>query len=121
MKLGRAIGNLVGISPLFSIIFLYLLVIRVHFNTGNWPLSGGYPDPSDLPYQIHNGIVFILSIFSSTAHLLITILISIIYISFKGKSDDRFVQLCPLFVLSSLVWFAVVVYDPGGFLDWFLD
>lgn len=107
-----------GIIPA-SVVVFYALVIRVRLDIGFWPRYA-HPDP-DSKFLYHN-ILAGISLLSALLSPLAVICLWVVCLLKKKLLCRREMYLFNLvFLLLYLVWFSLLYFDPGKFLDWFLD
>ena len=109
--------NWLNYLSFYWIILLYGSALYVFFNVGHFP-SYGNPDPKDAVHEI------ILKLFNYTILYLIVVIILnvVVIISTYYNSKKLEIKLSMYLLIFNLITlFVVLVFDPGGFLDWFMD
>jgi hypothetical protein len=120
----RAITVLLAVYPLIVLGAFLIFVLRARLHLGYWP-QYGRPDPKALDWAGHRDIIIVAVAFAPIAIAIAAFLAAMpLFRSPWIRQRTPVVWFCVvlgLILASSLCLIAYERYDPGGFINWFLD
>ena len=105
--------------PLLCLSLFYSFVLRARFELGNWPYPY-HPDPKDLRFDFHYLLILVSFIAAFASPMLA---VSMFFLSRKvfGKYRLQSILAIFLFMIVFASYLLVCRYDPGKFMEWYMD
>jgi MFS family permease len=104
--------------PLFGITLLYTFALRAALFLGHWP-SYNNPDPKTLPDRFHPQSEFLEIVLPLVISVSVTNLVA--FLVTRVRSNDRFLYAVGMALASWVISYILIVLDPVGVLNWYLD
>ena len=108
------------LMPPVSLVLLYSFVIRVRLDIGFWPWYAN-PDPMQTGFVNHATIVGVSLLLTLLSPVGIIVLWLFCMSENYRRHRKRIHVSMIFFLVLYFAWFILLYFDPGSFLDWFLD
>jgi len=118
MRVKQWTVSLAAAFPLLWLALIYLFILRARVHFGHWPSATDGMAKCQHFASIHHTLACWLFVLSPI------IVLAVIISAFVCRRRYRgFRAWVPITVLigSILLWVAITVGDPGGFISWFID
>jgi hypothetical protein len=118
LRAKQRIVNLTASFPLLWLVLVYVFILRARIHFGHWPSATDGMAKYQHFASIHHTVACWLLILSPI--ILLTVIVSAFVCR---KLDTGFRAWIPITIMlgSILLWVAITVGDPGGFILWFID
>ena len=118
LNLAVLLAHIPTATVIVQLVLFYGFVLRARLALGRWP-EPYRPDPKELNFQFHYGVVTLGGMVTGLMPLLAIVLLAAA--NALGLPRKRLFAAAVVFGACYLGGVALCVVDPGAFGDWFLD
>jgi hypothetical protein len=105
--------------PILWPFLFYTFVLRARFSLGTWPYPY-HPDPKELGFDLHQILILVSFLLVLISPLAVLYLFVMTLKAIKMKRS-QYVIAGILFTILLASNFVLIKYDPGRFMEWFMD
>jgi len=105
--------------PLQWLFLLYSFVLRARFSLGRWPHPDN-PDPKDLGFDFHHILIW-LDFFVVFFSPILLVYIFLMTLNFIKMNRKQYALAASIFTFFFAAYILLCKYDPGKFIEWFMD
>ncbi len=107
-----------SLVPTAWFLLFYGFVLRAYLTLGYWP-SPYHPDPKDLAFDFHHVAIWFSFPVVVASAVVLALLVAYYARSYMGSARHRLGML--YFAATFAAWLLAVRFDPGRFIEWFVD